>query len=148
MPFIQGRYHMNPAAGQALEAAREAEAAMLALEQANKEEGRADGDELATGGSAKGPVHRIEIEASEVVPPHSGRAGRGFVARVHRQTVAVPDDAGDEFGSDESDAREEGSAQPPETHVFSDHDDLVDFLRDTLSSDCRKQQAVRPTDLE
>ena len=33
MPFINGRYHVNPAMGQALEAAREAEAALLALQQ-------------------------------------------------------------------------------------------------------------------
>jgi len=142
MPFIQGRYHMNPAAGKALEAAREAEAAMLALEQANKEEGHAEGedsgDESADKDAAKGPVHRIEIEASEIVPPHSGRAERGFVARIHRQTIAAPDDATDEFGGDESDTQRQGSAQPPETHVFSDHHDLVDFLRDTLGSDCRK----------
>lgn len=138
MPFIQGRYHMNPAAGQALEAAREAEAAMLALEQANTDEGHAEGEDSADESAAKGPVHRIEIEASEVVPPHSGRAERGFVARVHRQTVATPDDAGDEIDSDESDAQQQGSAQPPETHIFSDHHDLVDFLRDALSNDCRK----------
>lgn len=117
MPFIQGRYHMNPAAGQALEAAREAEAAMLALEQATKEEGNAEGeksgDESTSPDDAKGPVHRIEIEASEVVPPHSGRAERGFVARVHRQTVATPEDAADEFGSDDSDSQEQGSDQSP-----------------------------------
>ena len=32
MPFINGRYHVNPTMGAALEAAREAEAAMLALQ--------------------------------------------------------------------------------------------------------------------
>jgi hypothetical protein len=32
MPFINGRYHMNAIMGQALEAAREAEAAMRALQ--------------------------------------------------------------------------------------------------------------------
>ncbi len=32
MPFIRGRYHINAIAGEALEAAREAEAALLALE--------------------------------------------------------------------------------------------------------------------
>ena len=32
MPFIRGRYHINAIAGEALEAAREAEAALLALQ--------------------------------------------------------------------------------------------------------------------
>ncbi|HEY4950575.1 MAG TPA: hypothetical protein VIH88_09600 [Candidatus Acidoferrales bacterium] len=32
MPFIRGRYHINAIAGEALEAAREAEAVLLALE--------------------------------------------------------------------------------------------------------------------
>ena len=42
MPFINGRYHVNPAMGQALEAAREAEAALLALQrQARKNSGAA-----------------------------------------------------------------------------------------------------------
>ena len=36
MPYIRGRYYMNPVVGDALEAAREAEAALQALEHAAK----------------------------------------------------------------------------------------------------------------
>jgi len=75
MPFIRGRYHVNPIMGAALEAA-------------------------------------------ETLPNHTGRASRGFVARVHRASAASP-----------------AAASPPETHVFSDHRDLVNFLRDELAKD-------------
>ncbi|MGH9725137.1 MAG: hypothetical protein ACRD41_08735, partial [Candidatus Acidiferrales bacterium] len=50
MPFIRGRYHINAIAGEALEAAREAEAALRALEQAAqdhesaRDEGNTDDD--------------------------------------------------------------------------------------------------------
>ena len=46
MPFIRGRYHINAIAGEALEAAREAEAALLALEHDAEQAG---GDEDAVG---------------------------------------------------------------------------------------------------
>jgi len=141
MPFIQGRYHINPTAGRALETARDAEAAALALEQAARQEGRDDsedsGDESAAPETSQGPVHRIEIEASELVPGHSGRAQRGFVARIHRQSVVVPN-VDDEFNDDATGSRASETSPPPETHVFSDHHDLVDFLRDQLANDCNK----------
>src|SRR5579863_6647409 len=90
MPFIRGRYHINAIAGEALEAAREAEAALLALQhdagQASGGEGEDDDAESPNGG-AKGPIHRVEIEAAELVPAHSGRAQRGFVAHVHREAA-------------------------------------------------------------
>ena len=96
MPFIRGRYHINPVIGQALEAAREAEAALQALEHAGKS-GREDGDDgeavgnaddgdnsagngKGTGHGLPGPIHRVEIESAELVPSHSGRAQKGFVA--------------------------------------------------------------------
>jgi hypothetical protein len=132
MPFIRGRYHINPTMGEALEAAREAEAALLALEQQARGH-RADGgdpDSDADGVSddsgpdatpGTGPVHRVEIEAAEVVPSHSGRGARGFVARVHRS------------GSGNAGAARGALTPPPETHVFSDHRDLVDFLGDELA---------------
>jgi len=136
MPFIKGRFHINPIAGQALEAAREAEAALLALEHAAQQErqrqsdGDGDGNSDAEGDASngnsgapnEGPIHRVEIEASELVPSHQGRAVRGFVARVHRQRV-VPGQS--------------GSSAPPDTHVFADHRDLVSFLRDELAKDCK-----------
>lgn len=147
MPFIRGRYYINPIMGEALEAAREAEAALHALEHgardghdgANHANDQADGfasphpGDHATTQAPSGPVHRIEIEASEMVPAHSGRAERGFVARVHRHPPsAAPHDAADSFASQ---GTSHGSATVrPETHVFSDHRDLVNFLRDELAS--------------
>jgi hypothetical protein len=91
MPFIRGRYHINAIAGEALEAAREAEAALLALEhdaaQVGGEENEDDDGAGSASGADKGPIHRVEIEAAELVPSHSGRAQRGFVAHVHREAV-------------------------------------------------------------
>ncbi|HEX4002301.1 MAG TPA: hypothetical protein VHX36_06605 [Candidatus Acidoferrales bacterium] len=136
MPFIRGRYHMNPTVGAALEAAREAEAALLALEQRAKENrggsevGSDDSDACGETGdgtqspSGDGPVHRVEIEATEVVPPHSGRAARGFVTRVHRAATTPNGNASAGHGARTS---------PPETHVFSDHNDLMDFLGGELA---------------
>ena len=135
MPFIKGRFHINPIAGQALEAAREAEAALLALEQAARQDRQreSDGDAAIndasndqTAAPHDGPIHRVEIEASELVPSHSGRAVRGFVARVHRQPAAPV-----QPGSSAS------SGASPETHVFADHRDLVSFLRDEFAKDCK-----------
>jgi hypothetical protein len=134
MPFIRGRYHVNPIMGAALEAAREAEAALLALEQhAREQRGNdedTDSDACSESGdgtgssSGTGPVHRVEIEAAEVVPSHSGRAARGFVARVHRAGTPANGNAGAARGP---------LTSPPETHVFSDHHDLVNFLGGELA---------------
>lgn len=134
MPFIGGRYHINPTMGAALEAAREAEAALLALEQRAREQransGAPDsdgnGEEDEQGADSRpgtAPVHRVEIEAAEVVPSHSGRATRGFVARVHRYAPPESGDGGTARGA---------LTSKPETHVFSDHRDLVSFLGDEL----------------
>jgi hypothetical protein len=138
MPFINGRYYVNPIIGQALEAAREAEAALASLEnRAGQNSDAPDGqsqDELngARGpqhGAAEGPIHRVEIEAAEMVPAHSGRAAHGYVARVHRHSAANSDaDAANSL------ARSGGKATSnPETHVFADHRDLLNFLRDELA---------------
>jgi hypothetical protein len=138
MPFVRGRYHINPTMGEALEAAREAEAALLALEEQARAQ-RANGSDPNSGGDGEsddgtestepagegtGPVHRVEIEAAAVVPSHSGRAARGFVARVHRSEVP-------QNGS--SNATRGTLTSAPETHVFSDHRDLVNFLGDALA---------------
>ncbi|HWZ54158.1 MAG TPA: hypothetical protein VNV84_05350 [Candidatus Acidoferrales bacterium] len=124
MPFIRGRYHMNPVAGQALEAARQAEAAFQALEHAAKRGQESDDPEDSRGnGSPRGeaaPIHHVEIEAAELVPSHSGRAQRGFVARVHRKSPAGATPA---------------SNPAPETHVFAHHNDLTDFLNDEFAKD-------------
>jgi hypothetical protein len=155
MPFIRGRYHINAIAGEALEAAREAEAALLALEhdaaQVGGEENEHDDEIGSASGADKGPIHRVEIEAAELVPSHSGRAQRGFVAHVHREAVqpgrgAWDDSAGAgdspraRFASLRSPRAGQvptvGNAPRPETHVFADHRDLVSFLRDEFGKHC------------
>jgi hypothetical protein len=181
MPYIRGRYYMNPVVGDALEAAREAEAALQALEHAAKvargdtgeeddagaSSSGANGGSSASGSSsnsnadayaksAPGPIHRVEIEAAELVPAHSGRAQRGFVARIHRRasdagvrTAGVPPaqlPAGSSSpfarNSSSDSARPDASrpsAMPPapETHVFSNHNDLTNFLHDQFAEDCK-----------
>jgi hypothetical protein len=91
IPFIRRRYHIKAIAGEPLEAAREAEAALLALEhdaaQAGGQENDEDDETDSVHGGDKGPIHRVEIEAAELVPSHSGRAQRGFVAHVHREAT-------------------------------------------------------------
>ena len=189
MPYIRGRYYMNPVVGDALEAAREAEAALQALEHAAKvargDTGEEDdagasssgGNGNASGSSASGssansssdayaksapgPIHRVEIEAAELVPAHSGRAQRGFVARIHRRANgnAANASAQDSFpgrsnsqSSSIANGSASGSASPParnsscaqsamhpapETHVFSNHNDLTNFLHDQFAEDCK-----------
>ncbi len=165
MPFIRGRYHINAIAGEALEAAREAEAALLALEHeagqadGQEDDGGDDGDQESVSGADKGPIHRVEIEAAELVPAHSGRAQRGFVAHVHREpgqpeqggrgsvqsaangnSIGSGAGPGARFASLRSPQAAQvltaGNASRPETHVFADHHDLVDFLRDEFAKSC------------
>ena len=177
MPFIRGRYYMNPIVGEAIEAARAAEEALAELEQsahddiansagspsnsgANASDGEDDfGDDGSCATSSAraartsvGPIHRVEIEAAEVVPSHTGRAQRGYVANVHREVSAgrLPTRAGGGFGAGGTGAaapqlRMQAGDYPsaayaarPETHVFSDHRDQVSFLRDEFAKDCRK----------
>ena len=198
MPYIRGRYYMNPVVGDALEAAREAEAALQALEHAAKVARGDTGEEddagassssgdgsYASGGSASssgansssdayaksapGPIHRVEIEAAELVPSHSGRAQRGFVARIHRHangnaanapaqdslpgrsnspsssianghanSSASPFARNSSSDSMRPDATRQGAMHPaPETHVFSNHNDLTNFLHDQFAEDCK-----------
>src|ERR1700675_1654975 len=148
MPFIRGRYHMNPIVRQALEAAREAEAARLAGNDQGSQgdsEGADDGyGQTEEAQTERGPIHRVEIEAAEMVPAHAGRAQRGFVAHVHREAGDVP------TGSDALQRAQHAAplqvrkpgqypssayAPRPETHVFADHRDLVSFLRDQFAKD-------------
>jgi hypothetical protein len=162
MPFIRGHYHINAIAGEALEAAREAEAALQALEQEAAQAGGQedyegdDGEGESASDSGKGPIHRVEIEAAELVPSHTGRAQRGFVARVHREAVqpyqgghgVVQSPAnGNSIGSGDAPRARfaslrspqagqvptAGNASRPETHVFADHHDLVNFLHDEFA---------------
>jgi len=156
MPFIGGRYYANALAGHAIEAAREAEAALLALKQKTAPKGKvsagasgyeADPNDGNTGDESaeptneeKAPIHRIEIEAAELVPAHSGRAQRGFVARVHR-------DPGSSDGASNASGSRGGSRTPlpgqlpsrgyaakPETHVFAGHGDLLEYLKNELQA--------------
>ena len=188
MPYIRGRCYMNPVVGDALEAAREAEAALQALEHAAKVARGETGEEDDAGAgsssvigsgaksssdayakSASGPIHRVEIEATELVPAHSGRAQRGFVARIHRRAnghaanapaqdslpgrsnspsssiangnanaSASPFARNSSSDSMRPDATRQGAMHPaPETHVFSNHNDLTNFLHDQFAEDCK-----------
>jgi hypothetical protein len=205
MPYIRGRYYMNPVVGDALEAAREAEAALQALEHAAKVARGDTGEEddagagssgtsgssasggsgssasggsgsSASGGSgansnadasaksAPGPIHRVEIEAAELVPAHSGRGQRGFVARIHRRANGNANAPGQDSlpgrsnspSSSTANGNANASASPfprnfsapnatrqgamhpaPETHVFSNHNDLTNFLHDQFAEDCK-----------
>jgi hypothetical protein len=156
MPFIRGRYHINAIAGEALEAAREAEAALLALEHDAAQTSDDENDDGETGSAQegnKGPIHRVEIEAAELVPSHSGRAQRGFVAHVHRDATQPGQGARDDSteAGDSPRARfaslkspragrvaTAGNSSRPETHVFADHRDLVSFLRDEFAKHCAR----------
>ncbi len=174
MPYIRGRYYMNPVVGDALEAAREAEAALQALEHAAKvargdtgddddasassSGGNASGSSASGSGansssdayakSAPGPIHRVEIEAAELVPAHSGRAQRGFVARIHRRangnaanasaSEPVASANASPNSSTQQNAMRQSTMHPaPETHVFSNHNDLTNFLHDQFAEDCK-----------
>jgi hypothetical protein len=151
MPFINGRYYVNPIMGEALEAAREAEAALAALENRGRqnsdardgepgnESGReSNGAATAPGADGNGPIHRVEIEAAELVPSHSGRAARGYVARVHRQPAAIAT----QNRTAGFVPRAAGGSGNRETHVFADHRDLVSFLRDELARDSHSRSAT------
>jgi hypothetical protein len=165
MPYIRGRYYMNPVVGDALEAAREAEAALQALEHAAKVARGDTGEEddagassssgdgsYASGGSASssgansssdayaksasGPIHRVEIEATELVPAHSGRAQRGFVARIHRRANGNAANASASANASPSSSMPQASMHSaPESHVFSNHNDLTNFLHDQFAED-------------
>src|ERR1700675_528689 len=114
MPFIRGRYHMNPIVGQALEAARVAEAARLAGNDQGSQgdsEGADDGyGQTEEAQTERGPIHRVEIEAAEMVPSHTGRAQRGYVARVHREAVQ-PDQGGHGFVQSAASGNSIGSSE-------------------------------------
>jgi len=156
MPFIKGRYHINPIAGQALEAAREAEAALLALEHAAQQNRESDADSGADADSdapfasrfdrdasrqndaAPGPIHRVEIDAAETVPSNFGHATRGFVARVHRAPVVSPAAVQSAAADPRAASSSLNQSPAPETHVFAGHRDLISFLRDEFAKDCAR----------
>jgi len=142
MPFIRGRYHINPIAGAALEAAREAEEALAVLKSGNAGEGPQDENyerDREAQGDDKGPIHRVEIETASLVPAHSGEAAHGFVARVHRASYLPVRTASDPL----SPGVPQPLLQKPETHVFASHNDLVDFLRRELAKGSEKGERNR-----
>jgi hypothetical protein len=123
MPFVGGRFYANPSFGKGVESAREAEGAGDG--DSGDEELLNGSGEAAHGGA--GAVHRIVIEATEVVPSHSGRAQSGFVAHVHRAT-----------GVSRASGLPSKSEARPETHVFTDHRDVADFVSGALGADVGK----------
>ncbi len=157
MPFIRGRYYMNPVAGAAIEAARAAEDALSGADEPD-DDGEARGDERGAdageqdegnaevAAGAGGPVHRIEIEATVYGPAFGGRnsprSPRGYVARVHRGVNSESSAGGSALSGGAAASAGLRNARPtalrakrgngPETHVFSDHQDLMSFLGDTL----------------
>ncbi len=135
MPFIGGRYYANPVAGRAIEAAREAESASAALKD---KDGRSAGSDAEGAGdyssAEKTPMHRVEIEAAELVPSHSGRAQRGFVARVHREAIPVTQGGDSWQAPAPGQLPARGYAPKPETHVFAGHGELIDFLKGELQN--------------
>ncbi|HXX45717.1 MAG TPA: hypothetical protein VEJ38_13405 [Candidatus Acidoferrales bacterium] len=140
MPFINGRYHINPTFGQALEDARSAAEELLASDDASHSSPDDDLSDRANS-EDKSPIHHIEIEATEVVPSSKGRATHGFVARVHRRVSIGAQSANNLGRMPGADARHgvaESLPLRPETHVFADHRDLLDFLRSELANDCAR----------
>ena len=68
MPYIRGRYYMNPVVGDALEAAREAEAALQALEHAAKVARGDTGEEDDAGASSSGKQAAAVPAAAALIP--------------------------------------------------------------------------------
>ena len=147
MPFIRGRYHINPIAGQALEAAREAEET-LAAAQGHDENGRNTDDyeweSDSPTGEEKGPIHRVEIETASLVPSHSGQATPGFVARIHR-AASEPTQAAayDRHGNVASSRNQTTALLDPETHVFANDGGLIDFLQRELAKDSARRSCPK-----
>jgi len=110
MPVINGKFYMNPTAGAALERARTAESDAASEDRQGAERQRDSRGRFVP----PGRVHRVEIEAAD----------GGFVAHLHRQ----PPDA------QQASSLSGGVPPHPTTHVFSNHQDLVQFLREELGA--------------
>ena len=121
MPFVRGRYYVNPMAGEALEAALDFESQLFASRGTNRRN-EAQRDKESIDVSEKGSIRRIEIETAELVPSQAGSAEKGYVIRIHRQS---PIDSG---ASERSSGR--GEAQ-----VFYDKATLLDFLNTEFGKD-------------
>jgi hypothetical protein len=137
MPVINGRYHMNPAMGQAMAAAR----ALLEGTNGESDDSRSaeirsgdDNDDLPRGRAhsderdSRGAIQRIEIECADNTGSPSKPASGGYTAHVHR----VPPSNGDDTDLQPGKLPNGVQAPAPTTHVFSDSDGLTDFLRRAL----------------
>lgn len=151
MPIIRGRYYMNPALGAAIESARSlADATQLGG--GPRDAMTADDDAEQGSAAPSGAIHRIEIEVAEA--PAAGHGSRGYVARVHRESIetapagahdirsafrvpspapGIPADSGPH--SSAGFVPRGVFAPAPESHVFATAGDLVNFLRDALADD-------------
>jgi hypothetical protein len=155
MPMIRGRYYMNPAMGAAIESARAlGDATQVGDGPQDSFTAGDDGDSAGqgTGAAPAGSIHRVEIEIAQA--PAGGRSSRGYVARVHRETIeGAPAGAHDIRGAlgvpsatpgiPASSAAQSAPgfvprgvfASAPESHVFAHAGDLVNFLREALAED-------------
>ena len=149
MPMIRGRYYMNPVMGEALEEARaraeEGNAPRGSEEEVAGEGSRpADGRERDAHGKfvAPQPIHHVEIECAE----------GGYVARVHRHpapsSMHADADGPEGYPHERSGLRHHDEAHDardahypiqspvphprPEVHVFANHNDLAEFMREEL----------------
>jgi hypothetical protein len=155
MPFINGRYHINPTLGQALEDARSAAEELLASDDASHSSPNDDFTDRSATSDEKPPIHHIEIEAADLEglpglrrgepgrsgPSSTGRATHGFVARVHRKVSVGAQSANNSGRMPGANSRLNATHPAPpraETHVFADHRDLLDFLRSELANDCSR----------
>ncbi len=147
MPMVNGRFYMNPALGAGMEEARSQTGGGDLREGSGEIEfGNAPGVGTGAGPQgANGPVHRVEIEA----------ANGGFMARLLRHPAGVQtadgfaprggamalraDGNGDDVpatrgGGAAVVTRQAGNGAPRgELHVFTHHQDLIDFLKRELT---------------
>jgi hypothetical protein len=140
MPVINGRYHMNPAMGQALASARALlEHKLGEDEDSPSPEGQSedDRDDLPKGRAhsderdSRGAIRRIEIEvADDSASPsnQSNQAAGGYTAYVHRSDVNAAGDTPLQPGELPHGVQ----APAPTTHVFGDSTTLADFVRRAL----------------
>jgi hypothetical protein len=159
MPMINGRFYMNPGLGTALERARaQATAAPMArggeieIDHAAPDGNTAASEPGTTAPSGRDeeqfagpahPVHRVEIEAAngkflaKLLRQHPGPAGANADASAATGGSGFGGDLGSgsmgHAGGAASVTRQAGLATPhEELHVFSHHQDLLNFLKQEL----------------
>jgi hypothetical protein len=124
MPFVRGRYYVNPIVGGAIEAAREADEAS----QSENDQAENPGSDSNQIDPDSKPIRRIEIEIAETVPAHSGQATKGYVAQIHRVDTIDTDPI-----------LSTSASRTGEKRIFYDPGQLVKFLSDELAKhgNCR-----------